>query len=260
MEFEFLYDRSRELLAIGYNVAAHRRDAGCYDLLASESRLVSFLLIARGHLPQEHWFSLGRLLTHRDGELVLLSWSGSMFEYLMPELLMPAYPDTLLGETVKAAVATQIAYGAERGTPWGISESCYNAVDAREVYQYRAFGVPGLGFKRGLADDLVIAPYATMLALPVAPAEACRNLETLAANGYLGRYGFYEAIDYTPSRRSPTDAAGDRARLHGPPSRHELGGARQRAARPPHVAPLHGRSRRCARRSRCSKSGCPARG
>ena len=205
MEFEFLYDRSRELLSIGYNVAAHRRDVGCYDLLASEARLVSFLLIARGHLPQEHWFSLGRLLTHRDGERVLLSWSGSMFEYLMPELLMPAYPDTLLHETVEAAVETQIAYGTERGTPWGISESCYNAVDARQVYQYRAFGVPGLGFKRGLADDLVIAPYATLLALPVRPGDACRNLEALAEKGYLGRYGFYEAIDYTPSRMMRTD-------------------------------------------------------
>jgi cyclic beta-1,2-glucan synthetase len=200
MDFEFLYDRTRELLAIGYNATAHRRDPGCYDLLASEARLASFILIARGQLSQEHWFSLGRLLTRRGGDVALLSWSGSMFEYLMPELLMPVFPETLLHETAKAVVAAQIAYGEERGVPWGISESCYNAVDARHVYQYRAFGVPGLGFKRGLADDLVIAPYATALALDVAPAAAYRNLERLAQAGYLGRYGFYEAIDFTPSR------------------------------------------------------------
>ncbi len=200
MEFEFLYDRSRDLLAIGYDVTAHRRDPGCYDLLASEARLASFLLIAREQLPQEHWFSLGRLLTGGDGELALLSWSGSMFEYLMPELFMPAFENTLLDRTAKAVVSRQIEHGAQRGVPWGISESCYNAVDAGHVFQYRAFGVPGLGLKRGLADDLVIAPYATMLALGTAPHESCRNLETLAARGYLGRYGFYEAVDFTPSR------------------------------------------------------------
>ena len=200
MEFDFLYDGSRDLLAIGYDVAARRRDPGCYDLLASEARLVSFLLIARGELPQEHWFSLGRLLTSRGGDVALISWSGSMFEYLMPELLMPAFDGTLLARTARAAVARQIEYASQRGAPWGISESCYNAVDARQVYQYRAFGVPGLGFKRGLADDLVIAPYATLLALEVAPSEACANLEVLAERGYLGRFGFYEAIDHTPGR------------------------------------------------------------
>ena len=200
MEFEFLYDRSRDLLAIGYDVTAHRRDPGCYDLLASEARLSSFLLIALEQLPQEHWFALGRRLTSLRRDLALISWSGSMFEYLMPELLTPAFPDTLLHATAEAIVSRQIAYGAERGVPWGISESCYNAVDPAQVYQYKAFGVPGLGFKRGLADDLVIAPYATMLALAVAPRESCLNLETLAGHGFLGRYGFYEAIDYTPSR------------------------------------------------------------
>ncbi|HJQ96782.1 MAG TPA: glucoamylase family protein, partial [Candidatus Polarisedimenticolaceae bacterium] len=200
MDFDFLYDGARKLLSIGYDVAARRRDAGCYDLLASEARLTSFLLIARGQLPQEHWFSLGRLLTRQGGDLTLISWSGSMFEYLMPELLMPAFEDTLLDRTAAAAVSRQIEYGGRRGVPWGISESCYNALDASRVYQYRAFGVPGLGFKRGLADDLVIAPYATALALSVAPRAACRNLETLEELGYLGRYGFYEAIDYTPSR------------------------------------------------------------
>ena len=123
-----------------------------------------------------------------------------MFEYLMPQLLMPSYDNTLLEQTCKAAVSRQIEYGRQRAVPWGISESCYNATDMHQVYQYRAFGVPGLGFKRGLGDDLVIAPYASALALTVLPREACRNLQTLAANGFLGVYGFYEAVDYTPSR------------------------------------------------------------
>jgi len=200
MDFEFLYDTSRGLLTIGYDAGERRRDTSCYDLLASEARLASFLLIAQGQVPQKHWFSLGRLLTSHGGDVSLISWSGSMFEYLMPQLMMPSYENTLLEQTGKAAVSRQIEYGRQRAVPWGISESCYNATDASQVYQYRAFGVPGLGFKRGLGDDLVIAPYASALALTVAPREACRNLQTLAGEGFLGAYGFYEAIDYTPSR------------------------------------------------------------
>lgn len=200
MDFEFLYDTSCGLLAIGYDVGERRRDPTCYDLLASEARLASFLLIAQGQVPQKHWFSLGRLLTSHGGEVSLISWSGSMFEYLMPQLIMPSYDNTLLEQTCKAAVSRQIEYGRQRAVPWGISESCYNATDMHQVYQYRAFGVPGLGFKRGLGDDLVIAPYASALALTVMPREACRNLQTLAATGFLGVYGFYEAVDYTPSR------------------------------------------------------------
>ncbi|MGB5605823.1 MAG: glucoamylase family protein, partial [Gammaproteobacteria bacterium] len=200
MDFEFLYDRSRGLLTIGYDVGERRRDPSCYDLLASEARLASFLLIAQGQVPQKHWFALGRLLTSHGGDVSLISWSGSMFEYLMPQLVMPSYENTLLAQTCKAAVSRQIEYGRQRAVPWGISESCYNATDMHHVYQYRAFGVPGLGFKRGLGDDLVIAPYASALALTVMPLEACRNLQTLAASGFLGVYGFYEAVDYTPSR------------------------------------------------------------
>ena len=188
------------LLTIGYDVGERRRDPSCYDLLASEARLASFLLIAQGQVPQKHWFSLGRLLTSHGGDVSLISWSGSMFEYLMPQLIMPSYENTLLEQTCKAAVSRQIEYGRQRAVPWGISESCYNATDMHQVYQYRAFGVPGLGFKRGLGDDLVIAPYASALALTVMPREACRNLQTLADHGFLGAYGFYEAIDYTPSR------------------------------------------------------------
>jgi len=200
MDFKFLYDTSSDLLAIGYDVDERRRDPTCYDLLASEARLASFLLIAQGQVPQKHWFSLGRLLTSHGGNVSLISWSGSMFEYLMPQLIMPSYENTLLQHTCKTAVARQIEYGRQRAVPWGISESCYNATDMHQVYQYRAFGVPGLGFKRGLGDDLVIAPYASALALMVMPREACRNLQALASNNFLGDYGFYEAIDYTPSR------------------------------------------------------------
>ncbi|MDZ7581725.1 MAG: glucoamylase family protein [Deltaproteobacteria bacterium] len=200
MEYDFLFDEARHLLAIGYNVGERRRDSSYYDLLASEARLSNFVAIAQGRLPQESWFALGRLLTIAGGEPILLSWSGSMFEYLMPLLVMPTYEYTLLDQTYKAAVARQIEYGKKRAVPWGISECGYNAIDVHLNYQYRAFGVPGLGLKRGLAEDLVIAPYASVMALMVAPEEACLNLERLAAAGLETRYGFYEAIDYTPSR------------------------------------------------------------
>ena len=200
MDFTFLYDPACDLLSIGYNVSDRRRDPSYYDLLASEARLASFILIAQDQLPQDHWFALGRQLTTHNGAMALLSWSGSMFEYLMPLLVMPTYEHTLLDQTYRAVIARQIEYGRQRGVPWGISESCYNITDAHGVYQYGAFGVPGLGFKRGLADDLVVAPYASVLALMVAPREACENLEVLATDGCHGAYGLYEAIDFTPTR------------------------------------------------------------
>jgi len=200
LDYDFLYDRSRHLLAIGYNVVDHRLDTSFYDLLASEARLASFIAIAQGKLPQDHWFSFGRQLTSSSGRPALLSWSGSMFEYLMPLLVMPTYEGTLLDETYHAIVERQIAYGRDRGVPWGISESGYYKTDAQLNYQYRAFGVPGLGFKRGLADDLVVAPYASALAVMVAPEAACANLRRLARSELLGAYGFYEAIDYTAAR------------------------------------------------------------
>ncbi len=203
MDFSFLYDASRELFSIGYNVADHRLDNSFYDLLASEARLGSFVAIAQGQVGQEHWFALGRLLTATGTAPALLSWSGSMFEFLMPLLVMPTYENTLLNQTYLAVVRRQIAYGKQRGVPWGISESGYNTTDQHLNYQYRAFGVPGLGLKRGLAEDLVVAPYATALALMVAPDAACRNLERFDAAGLQGAYGFYESIDYTPSRLLP---------------------------------------------------------
>jgi cyclic beta-1,2-glucan synthetase len=201
-DYEFLYDASRNLLVIGYDVTKRKRDESFYDLLASESRLASFIGIAYGKLPMEHWFSLGRLITIRRGKTMLLSWGGSMFEYLMPRLVMPGYEHTLLGQTCEAVVDLQIDYGRKRGVPWGISESAENSTDASFNYQYRSFGVPGLGFKRDLAGDLVIAPYATALALSIKPKSACENMERLTADGYEGKYGFYEAVDFTPSRLS----------------------------------------------------------
>jgi cellobiose phosphorylase len=203
MDFSFLFDPSRKLFVIGFNVTDQRRDSSFYDLLASEARLASYVVIAQGQVRQEHWFALSRLLVAGRGEPVLASWSGSMFEYLMPLLVMPNYEHTLLDETCRGAVERQIEYGRARQVPWGISESGYNLTDAQLNYQYKAFGVPGLGLKRGLAEDLVIAPYATMMAAMVAPRAACENLQRLAAEGRCGRYGFYEAVDYTPSRIPP---------------------------------------------------------
>lgn len=199
-EFSFLYDPNRKLMSIGYRVDDRKMDSSYYDLLASEARLASFAAIAAGQIPFEHWFALGRRLTSTSGKQTLLSWSGSMFEYLMPLLVMPNFDGTLLDETCRAAVARQIDYGKQRGVPWGISESCYNVTDAEGTYQYRAFGVPGLGFQRGLSDDVVISPYASALALLVDPRHACGNLRRMADEGYIGPFGFYEAIDFTPSR------------------------------------------------------------
>ncbi len=199
-EFDFLYDPSCRLLVIGYDVDERRRDASYYDLLASEARLATFLGIALARLPQEAWFALGRPLTAIAGRYALISWSGSMFEYLMPRLVMPEFSATLLEATARASVAGQVEYTLRRGLPWGISESGYNAVDAEGNYQYRAFGVPGLGLKRGLGDDMVIAPYASALALMVDPQAACANLKRLESLGFHGPFGLYEAIDYTPAR------------------------------------------------------------
>ncbi len=206
IEYEFLYDKNSHLLSIGYNVSEHKIDRGCYDLLASEARLCSFVAIAQGRMPQEHWFKLGRLISKTDGDPVLVSWGGSMFEYLMPLLVMPTYEGSLLDRTYKAVVSGQMSYAAKNNIPWGISESGYNKVDANMVYQYHSFGVPDMGFKRGLAEDLVVAPYASMLALMIEPEKACANLERLISEGAGGNYGFYEAIDYTPARLAPDEA------------------------------------------------------
>lgn len=200
IDYDFLYYRSQHLLTIGYNVDEQRKDNGFYDLLASEARLTTFVAIAQGKLPQDSWFALGRQLTSIGTMPILLSWSGSMFEYLMPLLVMPSYENTILDQTYKAIIQKQIEYGKKRSVPWGISESGYSLTDADLNYQYKAFGVPGTGFKRGLGEDLVISPYSTMMALMVEPELAYNNLQTLKAAGFEGRYGFYEAVDYTSAR------------------------------------------------------------
>ncbi|MHB0939723.1 MAG: glucoamylase family protein, partial [Armatimonadota bacterium] len=200
MDFTLLYDEKRHLLHIGYQVVNAKLDDAYYDLLASEARMASFVAIAKGDIPEKHWFRLGRKFIQIGNLRALLSWSGTMFEYLMPLLLMRNYPGTLLDETYTAVVKRQQAYGAELGLPWGVSESGFNARDVQFNYHYMAFGTPGLGVKRGLASDYVVAPYATVLALAVDPARAMRNLRALAAKGMENRYGLYEALDYTADR------------------------------------------------------------
>jgi cyclic beta-1,2-glucan synthetase len=200
MQFGFLFDDTRKLFSIGYRHTDGTLDPNCYDLLASEARLASFIAIAKGEVPASHWFRLGRALTPVGRASALISWSGSMFEYLMPALVMTSPSGSLLSQTYELVVRRQIEYGAERGVPWGVSESAYNARDLDLTYQYSSFGVPGLGLKRGLGEDVVIAPYATALAAMIDPVAATLNFARLEKAGGRGAYGLYEAIDYTPSR------------------------------------------------------------
>jgi cyclic beta-1,2-glucan synthetase len=200
MDFGFLFDSSRKLFSIGFRCTDGTLDPSCYDLLASEARLASFIAIAKGDVPSSHWFHLGRALTPVGRGSALISWSGSMFEYLMPALVMSSPAGSLLTQTYDQVVLRQIEYGEERGVPWGNSESAYNARDLDFTYQYSSFGVPGLGLKRGLSEDLVVAPYATALAAMVDPPSAVQNLARLEDAGARGTYGFYEALDYTSSR------------------------------------------------------------
>lgn len=205
MEFDFLFDQTRKLFSIGYRTADSTLDPSCYDLLASEARLTSFVAIAKGDVPASHWFHLGRALTPVDWGSALVSWSGSMFEYLMPALVMYAPPGSLLEQTAQLIVRRQQKYGVARGVPWGISESAYSGRDLELTYQYANFGVPGLGLKRGLSEDIVVAPYATALAAMIDPVAATQNYTRLTEVGASGRYGFYEALDYTATR-VPKDA------------------------------------------------------
>ena len=200
MEFGFLLEPERLLLTIGYRVADRAQDPSCYDLLASEARLASFVAIAKGDLPVRHWFRLGRLLTPLDRGSALVSWSGSMFEYLMPVLVMQEPEGSVLGETSRLIVKRQMEYGRERNLPWGVSESAFNGRDREFTYQYSSFGVPGLGLQRGLGDEAVVAPYATGLAAMIDPAAAIRNFERLQNLGGRGRFGWYEALDFSPAR------------------------------------------------------------
>jgi cyclic beta-1,2-glucan synthetase len=197
LDMQFLYDRGSKLFAIGFNVSTDVLDTSRYDLLASEARFGSFVAIARGDVPLEHWFSMSRLYGAIGRQRVLLSWAGTMFEYLMPLLFQYSYGNSLLDKAAREAVQAQIAYGRTRRVPWGISESAFGNMDLNKTYQYKAFGVPLLGLKRGLEEQLVIAPYATLLALNLAPGETVRNLKQLAGLGLLADYGYYEAMDFS---------------------------------------------------------------
>ena len=200
MDFTFLFDHARKLFSIGYRATDGSLDANCYDLLASEARLTSFIAIAKGDVPSSHWFRLGRALTPVGRGSALISWSGSMFEYLMPALVMRSPSGSMLSQTYQQVVRRQIEYGIERHAPWGVSESAFNARDLNLTYQYSSFGVPGLGLKRGLSEDMVVAPYATALAAMIDPIAATHNFARLVEAGGRGTYGFYEALDYTSSR------------------------------------------------------------
>jgi cyclic beta-1,2-glucan synthetase len=206
MDFEFLLDADRRLLSIGYRTLEGSLDPGCYDLLASEARLASFFAIAKNDVPVSHWFRLGRALTPIGDGAALISWSGSMFEYLMPALVLREPEGSLLAQTERLVVQQQIAHAAALNIPWGMSESAYGARDLELTYQYSNFGIPELGLKRGLAENVVIAPYATALAAMIDPSAAVRNFKALQQSGALGRYGFYEALDYTAARRGERES------------------------------------------------------
>lgn len=199
MDFKTLYDQKRDLFSIGYNVDHASLDNSTYDLLASEARLGSFIAIAKGDVPPKHWFKLSRRLTSINRNEILLSWGGTMFEYLMPLLFLEQLEDTLLSKTYENVVTWQKKYGESLKRPWGFSESGYSVVNLEMQYQYRAFGAPGLGLKRGLAEDYVVAPYASLLALMIQPRDALENLRQLKKEGAYGLNGFYEAVHYTPN-------------------------------------------------------------
>jgi len=206
MDFTFLYLKKRKLFSIGYHPEKAELDAGTYDLLASEARIASYIAISKGDVPVEHWFRLGRRLTSIEKNEILLSWGGTMFEYLMPALFMKSFPETLLHHTYNHVVAWQKVYAARRNLPWGQSESAYYFLNMDKHYQYRAFGSPGLGLKRGLAEDYVVAPYASFLALMVEPLKSVKNLERIEKLGGIGIFGFYDAIDFSPLRLKETDS------------------------------------------------------
>ena len=199
MNFKFLYNSERGLFAIGYNLEENSLGNSYYDLLASESRATSFITIARNEVPSSHWFNLSRAMTNAFEGKSLVSWSGTMFEYFMPALIMKSYPNTLLEMTYDSVIKAQRDFAKEKGVPWGISESAYYQFDVGDNYQYKAFGVPGIGLKRGLEDELVISPYSTLMSLPYSKAKGIANLKKLEAKGAYGRYGFIEAIDYKNS-------------------------------------------------------------
>ena len=231
MDFGFLFDPTRKLFSIGYRVSDHSLDPSCYDLLASEARLTSFIAIAKGDVPSTHWFHLGRALTPVDRGSALVSWSGSMFEYLMPVLVMHSPSESLIGQTCFLVVRRQRKYGIERGVPWGVSESAYNARDLDLTYQYSNFGVPGLGLKRGLSEDVVVAPYATALAAMIDPKAAAQNFARLAEAGAQRPLWLLRSARLHRHARPREPRSGRRARLYGASPGNVARGARKRPSR-----------------------------
>jgi cyclic beta-1,2-glucan glucanotransferase len=203
MDFGFLMDRSRLLLSIGYEIERQHLHQACYDLLSSEARIAAFITVAKGEAPQQSWFKLGRIHTMAYGHAVLISWTGTMFEYLMPSLWMRSYPDTLVSRTLSGVVAIQRAFGKEHGIPWGISESGWAGIDDHGHYHYQAFGIPGIALKWDAVAGPVVSPYSTCLALGIDSVESMRNLKRMAKMGWSGAYGFYEAADYQESLKTP---------------------------------------------------------
>ena len=258
MDFGFLFDPTRKLFSIGFRVRDGTLDPSYYDLLASEARLASFLAIAKGDVAPDHWFRLGRALTPVGRGSALISWSGSMFEYLMPALVMRAPARSLLDHTYRLVVARQMSYAAELGVPWGISESAFNARDLEQTYQYSSFGVPGLGLKRGLSEDVVVAPYATALGAMVEPEAAVRNFARLS-RGRGGRAVRLPGGARLHGAPAPRRGVGrDREELHGPPPGDGAGRPRQRPQRPRDGGRASMPTRSSRRRSCCSRSGCRA--
>jgi cyclic beta-1,2-glucan synthetase len=197
MSFAGLTDKRRNLLSIGFDVTANELAKSCYDLLASEARIATFVAVVKGEAPQETWFRLGRQHTACEGETVPISWTGTMFEYVMPVIWMKSQPNTLLDKAVRGAVRVHQRYGHSRGVPWGISEAAFAKRDPDGNYQYAAFGVPGLALNVARAASLVVSPYSTCLALQIDPMSATHNLRDMAKRGWLSEYGFYESADFT---------------------------------------------------------------
>ena len=204
MEFGFLLEKGRQLLSIGYEVGPHKLLLACYDLLASEARIATFIAVAKGEIPQQSWFKLGRTHTMAFGRSVLLSWTGTMFEYLMPSLWMRSYPDTLVSRTLSCVVEIQRAFARRLNIPWGISESGHGQKDDAGHYHYHAFGIPEIALKWDATAGPVVSPYSSFLALGTEPVEALRNLQRMKSAGWVGAYGFYEAADYTAGSGKPS--------------------------------------------------------
>jgi cyclic beta-1,2-glucan synthetase len=200
VDFASLFDAKKKALSVGYQVEEQRLPPYYYDLLPSEARAATFVAIAKGDIPQESWLFLERRYASYEGDRVLLSWTGTMFEYLMPMLWMKTYPNTILDETTQTAVRAQKKFADSKSVPWGISESSCAKLSVDEHYHYQAFGVPGLAISPEKSEDLVISPYSTFLALLADAKSATENIGKLETMGMLGPYGFYEAVDFTASR------------------------------------------------------------